>query len=141
LIIQEYKDSFKMKNSMLHKKNNHKRKTSVKSIILVMLSTIFTSIGQLLFKYSSKTFEFSLRGLILNYLLLLGFMTYGFGALLLLIALREGELSVVYPFFSLSFIWVSLLSLVILKESMNFGDWIGIMAIILGVIFISRGGK
>jgi hypothetical protein len=47
----------------------------------------------------------------------------------------------VYPFVALSFIWVSIASIFIFGEIMLLINWIGIVAIILGVTIIGYGSS
>jgi len=54
-------------------------------------------------------------------------------------ALRGGDLSVLYPFVSLSYIWVMLLSIKMLGEKMTKLKWLGILLIISGVSLIGLG--
>jgi len=61
---------------------------------------------------------------------------YGLATLIYIPALRGGDLSVLYPIISLSFVAVSLLSVWLLKERMNLLKWIGIVLIIAGVSLI-----
>ncbi len=65
-------------------------------------------------------------------------MLYGVSAVIYVWALKYGRLSLLYPITSLSYVWVSLLSVKFLKENMNNYKWIGISLIILGVILITR---
>ena len=64
---------------------------------------------------------------------------YELATIVFIPALRGGELSVLYPFISLSYVWVSLLSIKILKEKMNSFKWMGVALIIIGVSFIGFG--
>ena len=68
-----------------------------------------------------------------------GVALYGVGTVLFIPALRGGDLSVLYPFVSLNYIWVSLLSVRFLGEKMNRLKWLGVALIILGVSFIGIG--
>jgi drug/metabolite transporter (DMT)-like permease len=72
--------------------------------------------------------------------LIFGFIFYGIGLVLLVKALKYGELSFVYPFISLSFVWVGLLSYFLIGESITLIKWIAILVIVLGVSLISYGG-
>jgi len=54
-------------------------------------------------------------------------------------ALKGGDLSILYPFVSVTYVWVALLSVRFLGEKMNKFKWIGIAMIILGVSFIGIG--
>jgi uncharacterized membrane protein len=61
--------------------------------------------------------------------------------LLFIPALKGGDLSVLYPFVALAYIWVSLLSVKFLGEKMNKFKWLGIALIIIGVSFIGIGSN
>ncbi len=107
-----------------------------KGIALMILCTLFAASGQLFLKYGSSHFSWSWEGIVLNPLLLLGLMLYGIGSILLLIALRYGALSVLYPFISLTFVWVFFIATIIFKETLNSFKINGIIMIILGITFI-----
>lgn len=112
-------------------------KNQTKTGILLMLAcTVFTSVGQLFFKYSSYNFSFNLLHLVKNYNLIFGFLFYGVGSLILLIALKYGDLSQLYPFVALNFVWVTLLSVFILGESLNSFKINAIFFVVFGVILI-----
>ena len=88
---------------------------------LVVLATIIGSIGSLYLKKASTNFGFNLKG-IFNFKLLFGIFMYFMATLIFIAALRKGDLNVLYPITSLSYIWVVLLSAKILKEKMKTGD-------------------
>jgi multidrug transporter EmrE-like cation transporter len=113
---------------------------ALKPILLVILCTIFTSSGQILWKVASKNLN-SFASIITNVPLILGFVCYGLGAILLIIALKYGDLSLIYPFVALSFVWVSVASMLIFGENMLLINWMGITAIILGVSLIGYGSS
>ncbi|MFC1648298.1 EamA/RhaT family transporter [Nanoarchaeota archaeon] len=116
-------------------------RTSPWAILAIIICTIFTSLGQILWKLGVDYLDLSLLGLISNWHLWLGFVFYGIGAAIMIIALSKGELSVLYPFIALSFIWVALLSSQLLNEAVNPVNWLGISSIILGVTMIGVGGS
>ena len=115
--------------------------TPLRAIILVVFCTNFTSIGQLLWKIGASKLQFDFFSLITNYPLIFGFVSYAIGTVLLLMALKLGELSVLYPFISLSFIWVSVFSIIFLGENMAGLKWASIILIIIGVSLIGIGSK
>jgi uncharacterized membrane protein len=57
------------------------------------------------------------------------------------LALRDGELSALQPIIAMTYVWVTLLSYTLLKESPNWFKNIGIATIVLGVGVIGRGSK
>jgi uncharacterized membrane protein len=141
MVAKRKKSSETRKNYSAKKKDSKnlgKRKTSIKSIMLVIICTILTSTGQILFKYSTSNLG-SIHSIITNIPLLAGFIFYGLGAIVLILALREGELSILYPFIALSFVWVALLSIQLFGEHVSLINWLGIVGIIFGVSLIGYG--
>lgn len=108
---------------------------------LVVIATFFTTAAQLSFKLGAGQGGFLLGPLPLNAAVVLGFISYAAAALLFLFALRGGELSLLYPLWSLSFVWIFIVSLFVLGESINAFNWLGIALIITGVSFVGRGAK
>jgi drug/metabolite transporter (DMT)-like permease len=73
--------------------------------------------------------------------LMSGLVLYGIGAVMMVLALQHGELSVLYPVISLSYVWVAILSVVIFHEHLNVFRLAGIFVIILGVAVLGRSGS
>jgi drug/metabolite transporter (DMT)-like permease len=113
--------------------------STIGAIGLVILGTLIGSWGALLFKMSAEKFSLNPIKLITNWKLVLGGCLYLVSTVPFLIAVKYGELSVLYPFVSLSYVWVVLLSVLFLKEKMNLWKWLGIVFIIVGVSFIGLG--
>ncbi len=57
--------------------------------------------------------------LLTNLPLFSGYALYGLNTILLVLALREGELSMLYPIIALTYVWVTLLSYALLHEPQN----------------------
>lgn len=75
-----------------------------------------------------------------NFALLGGLSLYGLFTLLLIVALRDGELSVIYPIIALNYVWVTILSLIFFQETMNPFKACGITVIVIGVMVLGRSG-
>lgn len=116
-------------------------KTKPWAIILMVVVTFFTSFAQILYKIGVGILEFNFFSIITNYYIIIGILIYFIGGVLLVICLKYGELSVLYPIIATSYIWVGLLSIYFFNESLNFFKWMGIITITLGVIFVSIGSK
>ena len=116
------------------------KKINFKAIILIISCTLFTSIGQIFLKLGADRLNLSLVGIIGNFNLILGLSFYGFGLVLLITSLKFGDLSFLYPFLALSFVWVGLLSYFFLGEPITIIKWVAIAVIIFGVSFIGIGG-
>jgi multidrug transporter EmrE-like cation transporter len=80
-------------------------------------------------------------GIVTNLPLLGGLSLYGISTVLLVLALREGELSLLYPVIALTYVWVTLLSLVVFHDRVNPIKLAGIAIIVVGVAVLGRGQK
>jgi len=116
-------------------------KTKKEAIALVLLCTFLTAAGQMFLKIGSGNLSFSILKLLSNLPLIIGFALYALGAVILVIALKHGELSVLYPIIAMSFVWVSFLSIIFLTEIMTFLRWAGVITIIIGISLIGRGAS
>lgn len=114
-------------------------KTPFSAIILAILSTVFVSFAQLSSKVAASELAFDIVALITNIPLVIAFVLFGAAGMLMILSLRKGELSVIHPFFGLSFVWVALLSYYVLHEPVSSTNIIGVIAIICGLLFI--GGR
>lgn len=112
-------------------------KTKIWSIFLMIIVTFLISVAQLFYKIGANRLEFNFINIITNYPLIIGIVIYGIGAVFFVVALKGGEVSVLYPMLATSYIWVNLLSKYFLGESLNFFKWLGIIFIFAGVGFIS----
>ena len=112
-----------------------------RSIILVFICTILGTFAQLLMKNGMEHFVPQPLAILTNYSLIGGYVLYGINTVMLVLALREGELSVLYPIIALTYVWVTLVSYVHLHEPPNVLKNAGVAAIIGGVIVISRGSR
>lgn len=113
--------------------------TQLWAIGLVFLTTVVGSFGPIFLKKASAKFSLNPFEMIKNKNLIIGIFFYAMGTILFIPALKGGELSVLYPFVALAYVWVALLSKAILKEKITPLKWIGITVIILGVSLIGLG--
>ena len=112
------------------------------AIFLMLLCTIFTSTGQIFWKLGLKNVSFSDIFSFVNVLFILGFLFYGIGAILMLIAFKSGELSVLYPIIATSYVWVSLASpLIFLTDKMNGLKWAGVIIILISICLLGYGSS
>lgn len=101
-----------------------------KGILLMLVSSLCVCIGQLLWKLSAE------HGLLL---MLAGFVFYGAGALVMIVAYRYGKLSVLQPMLSLNYVVSIVLAALVLKENITILKCIGVIVIISGVVLIAGG--
>jgi len=73
--------------------------------------------------------------------MLCGFMFYGAGALIMIIAYKFGKLSVLQPMLSLNYVLSIVLAALILHETVTLYKVIGVVIITFGVIMIAGGDE
>ena len=112
-----------------------------KSIVLVLACTVLGTLAQILMKTGMEHFRPEPMALLTNFALIAGYALYGINTVMLVLALREGELSVLYPIIALTYVWVTLVSYIHLHEEPNIYKNVGVTAIIVGVIVIGRAGR
>lgn len=119
---------------------------------LVLGCTVFAAAAQVLMKFgaghpmpslapaslsSLSAFALALLG---NLPLLGGYLMSAATAFLLILALRDGELSMLYPIIAMTYVWVNLLSMYFFHEQMNLWKATGIALVIGGVALLGRAG-
>ena len=127
-----------------------KTSTSLGSIGLVFLCTVSGAAAQLLMKLGAARLPSGGLGGILNNLPLVvtnlplwaGFCLYGINTVLLVLALRHGHLSVLYPIIALTYVWVTILSPMFFHDDhLNPFKVTGVSLIVLGVSMIGAGSR
>jgi multidrug transporter EmrE-like cation transporter len=118
-----------------------------RSLLLVFCCTLFGAAGQILIKSGANTMSThpSVVEMIVHILttpsLFIGYCFYGISTVLLVLALKHGELSLLYPVIALTFVWVTVLSVMIFHDSMNPLKLAGILIIMSGVAVLGRGSR
>ena len=79
--------------------------------------------------------------LLTNWPLLAGYVCLGLNTGLLVLALRKGQLSVLYPIIALTYVWVAILSPMFFEDSLNALKVTGIGSIVIGVSLIGFGSR
>jgi multidrug transporter EmrE-like cation transporter len=126
------------------------RSGMARSIMIVFFCTILGAGAQLLLKMGAGhtgtghvtlvdvvhrpalIVQFAL-GVFSNVQLLAGYCLYGMVTFLMAVALKGKELSRLFPIIALTYVWVTVLSVMLLNEHMNFFRSIGIAFIVGGV--------
>ena len=112
-----------------------------KGVALVFTCTILGAAAQILMKIGMAHFRPDVLALVTNLPLIAGYALYGINTLLLVLALREGELSTLYPIIALTYVWVTLLSYTLLGEKPSLLKDVGIASIVVGVAVLGRGER
>ena len=131
----------------------HSAGRSRKSVYMVLGCTAFAAAAQVLLKFGmartmpplnpsdSSTWLPFVLVLITDFPLIFGFCAHSLNALLLILALRDGELSMLYPIIALTYVWVNLLSMYFFHEAMNLWKGVGIALVIGGVALLGRASS
>jgi drug/metabolite transporter (DMT)-like permease len=107
---------------------------------LMILCTILNTVAQYYLKVGTATLAFDFYKIITNFEFIFGCAVYGLSSILLVLALRYGDLSTIYPIISITYIWVTLVSYLFLHESLGYKKIGGILFILGGVVMITKGG-
>lgn len=78
------------------------------------------------------------QAIITSPLVILGLVFYGAGALSWIAALSRVDLSVAYPFLALNFVLITVVSRLVLGESVPLLRWLGIAVICVGILLVAR---
>jgi len=113
--------------------------TKTWAIILIIICTILTSSAQIFYKFGANKLSFNIISIITNWQILIGLVLYGFGGVLMIIAFRGGEVTVLFPIITSSYIWVALGSSYFFQETINSLRWVGIALIVIGILIIVVG--
>jgi drug/metabolite transporter (DMT)-like permease len=108
-------------------------------IFLTLLAALVTSFAQFLFKKSVTKID-SIRHLLLlvkNKGVMLGLACYAIGFVIYITALSGGELSIVFPIFASSFIFVTIISAVTLKEKITMMRAAGVLLVFIGITIVA----
>ena len=120
---------------------------------MVVVCTMLAGAAQILLKFgalhpmppfapaNSATWMPFLMGLLGNVPLIVGYTLHAGNAVLLILALRGGELSMLYPIYALSYVWVTLLSRYYFHDSLNFWKTAGVALVIGGVAYMGRASS
>lgn len=120
----------------------------VKIILLVLASEIVTAIGHLLFKKTTNMIEAYdlkkadnhfrfLRDVFVKPSIWLGLAACAAGLIIWLMALAQGDLSLVYPLGSIQFVLILFSAHIFLNEKIDKMKLLGTFLVVLGIVFIT----
>lgn len=123
----------------------------IKIVLLVLLAEVFTAIGQILFKKTTNALgPYSLRGVNTQFRFLndvltkpsiwIGLVSMAISLVIWLMALAEGDLSLVYPIGSLQFILILFSAHIFLNEKIDKMKLLGTLLVVFGIVLIYLTG-
>jgi multidrug transporter EmrE-like cation transporter len=110
-------------------------------VLLVFSCTVFGALAQLLIKKGTASIGPDPMTLLTNVPLIAGYAIYGVNTLLMVLALKDGEMSMLYPIIALTYVWTTLLSYTVLGEPSNLYKNVGIITIVIGVAVMGLGNR
>ena len=111
-------------------------------VLLVFLCTVLGAAAQVLLKIgATQLVKVNPLSMLVNPWLFCGYSLYGISTALLILALRKGQLSLLYPVISLTYVWVTVLSLILFKETMNVYKAVGLAIVVAGVAVLGRDAR
>ncbi len=113
------------------------------SVGITVLCTLLGAGGQVLIKLGAVQLGASTSpvAMVTNPLLFSGYVLYALMTALFVVALRDEELSILYPIIALTYVWVTGLSVWLFRESFNWAKAAGVVTIVVGVSVLGRDGK
>ena len=121
-----------------------------RAALVVAACTILGAAAQLLIKVGMSPAHLDIAGkslvplvlaVVTDLPLVAGYACYGLFTVAMVLSLREGELSKLFPIIALTYVWVTLLSYWLLKDTPNWYKNAGIAIIVLGVAILGQGGE
>ncbi len=121
----------------------------IKIILLVLVAEIFTAIGQVLLKKSANAAGSShdlrqlsgharlLKDVVTQPTLWAGFVAMAAGLIVWIIALAQGDLSLVYPLGSIQYIIILFSAHFLLGEKIDKMKFVGTFLVVAGIVLIT----
>ena len=116
------------------------------SIFLVFICTVLGAAAQILMKIGTQSAQHDgalqlLLAIFHTPTLFAGYALYGLSTLVLVVALKYGELSILYPVIALTYVWVTALSVFIYGESLNPLKLAGLGTVVVGVALLGKATR
>ena len=114
-----------------------------KGIALVVICTALGAAGQILIKTGAdRLVHPTLWSTFLSFFtvppLFAGYCLYALMTVIFIFALKDGELSILYPIISLTYVWVAGLSFWFFHDTLNWTKLAGIVIIVTGVAVLGK---
>ncbi len=116
-------------------------KTSPESIALVLVASFLGSFGMVGLKAGAERAEISLGSLLRNWRLAVGVALFLLSSVFFVLAIRRGELTVLYPMVSLGYVWTLIWSRLFFGEPITRAKIGAVGLILLGVVLVAAGGR
>ena len=116
-------------------------KTPLSSILLVLFASFVGSFGTVFLKAGADRLERTVKGVLSNWRLPVGVLIYLTSFGMYTVAVKSGELTILYPMVALGYLWTLIWSRMIFKEPLTQNKFIGIGMILVGVVVLNLGNR
>lgn len=116
-------------------------KTPLSSILLVLFASFVGSFGTVFLKAGADRLERTVKGIHTNWRLAVGICIYLISVSMYAVAVKNGELTILYPMVSLGYLWTLIWSRIFFKEPLTRNKFIGVGIILMGVVFLNFGNR
>lgn len=116
-------------------------KTPLSSILLVLFASFIGSFGTVFLKAGADKLERTVKGVLTNWRLAVGISIYLISISMYAVAVKNGELTILYPMVSLGYLWTLIWSRIFFKEPLTRNKFIGVGIILIGVVFLNFGNR
>ena len=113
--------------------------TPLSSILLVVVASLFGSFGMVFFKSGASSLTRGLRSLVFNWRVLVGVLLYLMSSVFFVMAMKHGELSILYPLVSLGTVWTLLWARLFFREPLTKTKFAAVGLILAGIVFLNLG--
>lgn len=116
-------------------------KTPISSILLVLFASFVGSFGAIFLKAGADRLERTIKGVLTNWRLPVGVCIYLTSFAMYTVAVKNGELTILYPMVSLGYLWTLIWSRLIFREPLTRNKFIGVGMILFGVVVLNMGNR
>ncbi|MFS8087181.1 MAG: EamA family transporter [Acidobacteriota bacterium] len=106
-------------------------------VLMSAVGGLFLKIGAVQVQYDDGVIEI-FRQVMFNWTIVIGVLMYFIPVLIWIFLLKRVELSFLQPLFSMVYVVTPVLASIFLNENVTTARWLGIGAIIVGVIIVAR---
>lgn len=119
---------------------NSEAQSQMWPIILNVIASFFGAFGQYFYKLGGK--RLGTESIWTNWPLGLGVILFCAVMVLFVVGFKMGgRLSVVFPFYALTFVWGAMIGFWLEKEPVNLMQWGGIALVVVGISVVAIGSR
>lgn len=114
-------------------------KTPIEAMLLVLFASFLGSFGAVFLKWGAGRVSMNVKSLLLNWRLAAGVALYLISTVFYLMALKMGELSILFPMVSLGYVWTLLWARLFFGEALTRRKFAGLALILGGLVVLNLG--